>query len=482
MNRIPTAPRNKPSHDTWRSGNSSLLLVLLTAYLLSCSFFEKNKLQAVIASGELMVLTRSSPTTYFETPEGTGGFEHDLVKSFASHLGVTPRFIVAEKFNDIMPRFLKGEADMAAAGITVTEGRAKLVRFGPPYQEIRQQVVYRLGTQRPTNVQDLIGRQIEVQSGTSYAERLRELQNEYPDLKWSEVDKDTEELLETVWEGLLELTIADSNIVAVDRQYFPDLQVAFSMQEPESLAWAFPLGPDQSLHDAAVAFLEKSRASGELAQLIDRYYGPAVKSNFINLSVYKVRIRSLLPQFQLLYEQAGKKYGMDWRLLAAMGYQESFWDPKAVSPTGVRGLMMLTEDTAAFLGIKDRQDPAQSIDGAARYIKGLLARIPPGITGPDRLWMALAAYNIGINHLEDARIITQKQGRDPNKWNDVKNYLPWLADEKWYPKTKYGYARGMEPVRFVNRIRTYYDVLVKLDEEEKAKSKPKALDLKAPAI
>lgn len=482
MERILTAPGNKPFHAAWRSGGCALLLVLLTTWLLSCSFFEKNKLQAVIASGELVVLTRSSPTTYFETPEGTAGFEHDLVKSFARYLGVNPRFVVAERFNDIMPRFLKGEADMAAAGITVTEERSKLVRFGPPYQEIRQQVVYRLGTQRPANVQELIGRQIEVQSGTSYAERLRELQKEYPDLKWNEVDKDTEELLETVWEGLLELTIADSNIVAVDRQYFPDLQVAFSMQIPESLAWAFPLGPDQSLREAAVKFLEQSRASGELAQLIDRYYGPAVRSNFINLSVYKVRIRSLLPSFQLLYEQTGKESGLDWRLLAAMGYQESFWDPKAVSPTGVRGLMMLTEETATYLGIKDRQDPAQSIDGAARYLKSLMERLPSGITGPDRLWMALAAYNIGINHLEDARILTQKQGRDPNKWNDVKNYLPWLADEQWYPKTKYGYARGMEPVLFVNRIRTYYDVLVKFDEEEKAKNKPKALDLKAPAI
>jgi len=144
--------------------------------------------------------------------------------------------------------------------------------------------------------------------------------------------------------------------------------------------------------------------------------------------------------------------------------------------------MMLTEDTATFLGIKDRTDVAQSIDGAARYIKNLVERMPPGITEPDRLWMALAAYNVGLNHLEDARILTQKQGRDPNKWNDVKNYLPWLADEEWHSKTRFGYARGIEPVRFVNRVRTYYDVLVKLDEEEKARNKPKALDLKAPAI
>lgn len=469
-------------HAVSRRLRTALLLALLAPVFLSCTFFEKNRLQAVIAAGELVVLTRTSPTTYYETPEGPAGFEYDLVKGFADYLGVNPRFIVVPKFSDILPRFLKGEGDMAAAGITVTEARARLVRFGPPYQEIQQQVVYRLGTPRPANFQALIGRQIEVQAGTSYVERLNEFKLEYPELKWTEVDRETEELLVTVWEGLLELTIADSNILTINRQYFPDLQVAFTLPKPESLAWAFFPGEDQSLHEAAVKYLAETRASGKLAQLIDRYYGPASRSNFINLSIYRVRIRGLLPHYQMLFENAGKKYGLDWRLLAAIGYQESFWNPDAVSPTGVRGMMMLTQGTAQHLGVTDRLDVAQSIDGGARYLQSLITRMPPGITEPDRLWMAIAAYNVGLSHLEDARILTQKQGHDPNKWNDVKNHLPWLADEAWYPKTKYGYARGMEPVLFVNRVRTYYDVLVKIDEEEKARKKPRALDLKAPAI
>jgi peptidoglycan lytic transglycosylase F len=460
----------------------ALLVLLPLTLLLSCSFFENNKLHAVKAAGELVVLTRTSPTTYYETADGPAGFEYDLVKSFADYLGVKPRFIVAEKFTDIIPRLVNGDADMAAAGITVTDARSKLVLFGPPYQLIHQQVVYRLGTDRPTGVPELVGRQIEVQSGTSYAERLAELKQDYPELKWTEVDRETEDLLQQVWEGLLEISIADSNIVAVNRQYFPELQVAFSFPKPEPLAWAFPLTEDRSLQEAVVKFLEKSRASGELAQLIDRYYGPASISNFINLSVFKVRVRSRLPQYQLWYEDTGRQYGLDWRLLAAIGYQESYWDPKATSPTGVRGIMMLTEETADQLGIADRLDPAQSIDGGARYLQHLIERMPPAVTEPDRTWMALAAYNIGINHLEDARIITQKQGRDPNKWNDVKKYLPLLADPAWYPKTKNGYARGLEPVIFVNGVRTYYDVLVKIDDEEKARNKPKAFDLKAPAI
>jgi len=465
-----------------RAGRPALLVLLLLPTLFSCSLFEHNKLRSIKSAGELVVLTRTSPTTYYDTPEGPAGFEYDLVKSFADYLGVKVRIIVADKFSDIIPRLANGDADMAAAGITVTDARSKLVMFGPPYQEIREQVVYRLGTQRPASGKDLVGRQIEVQSGTSYVDRLNELKQQYTDLKWIETDKDTEELLQQVWEGLLELSIADSNIVAVNRQYFPELQVAFSFPQPESLAWAFPLSEDKSLYNAAVKFLEKSRESGELAQLIDRYYGPASHSNFINLSVFKVRVRSRLPQYQLMYEKAGESYNLDWRLLAAVGYQESYWDPTATSPTGVRGIMMLTQETADQVGIGDRLDAAQSIDGGTRYLQSLIERMPTGITEPDRTWMALAAYNIGINHLEDARIITQKQGKDPNKWNDVKKYLPLLAEKAWYKKTKYGFARGLEPVLFVNGVRTYYDVLVKLDEEEKARNRPQALDLKAPAI
>ena len=469
-------------HAALRICRPALLVLLALPLLLSCSVFEKNKLRDVKSAGELVVLTRTSPTTYYETPEGPAGFEVDLANSFANYLGVKPRFVVADKFNDIIPRLLKGDADLAAAGITVTEARSKLVRFGPPYQEIRQQVIYRLGTDRPASAEELIGRQIEVQAGTSYAERLNELKQQYPELKWTEVDKETEELLQVVWEGLLEISIADSNIVAINRQYFPEIQVAFSLQKPEALAWAFLLSEDRSLYDAAVKFLEKSRASGELAQLIDRYYGPASRSNFTNLSVFKVRVRSRLAQYQLLFEKAGKRYNLDWRLLAALGYQESYWDPQATSYTGVRGMMMLTEETADQLGIVDRLDVTQSIDGGAHYLRSLIERMPPGITEPDRTWMALAAYNIGINHLEDARIITQKKGGDPNKWNDVKNYLPLLANEAWYSKTKYGSARGLEPVIFVNAVRTYYDVLVKSDDEEKARKRPEALGIKVPAI
>jgi membrane-bound lytic murein transglycosylase F len=173
---------------------------------------------------------------------------------------------------------------------------------------------------------------------------------------------------------------------------------------------------------------------------------------------------------------------MDWRLLAAIGYQESYWNPQAVSPTGVRGLMMLTQPTAKHLGVSNRVDPGQSIDGGSHYIRTLIDKMPSPIKEPDRTWMALAAYNVGINHLEDARMITRRRGRDPNRWKDVKESLPLLSRRTWFKKTKHGYARGIEPVRFVTRIRAYYDVLVKIDSEINFADEVEDFDLRAPAI
>jgi membrane-bound lytic murein transglycosylase F len=372
---------------------------------------------------------------------------------------------------------------LAAAGLTTREGRGGPVRYTPSYQQIYQQVVYRLGTPWPQSLHDLVRRDIEIPAGSRHVDRLNELRRELPELKWKEsTDKTPEALLQMVWEGLVDITISDSHLVSLNRQYFPELMLGFNIQDTEDLAWGFPPGIDDSLFQAAVQFLAGYRQSGELAQLIDRYYGPAAHATFSNMTVYQLRIQNRLPQYQAQFQKAAKKHNLDWRLLAAISYQESYWDPNAASHTGVRGLMMLTEDTAQRLGVKDRLNPAQSIEGGARYFREMLDRLPDTITGQDRLWMALAAYNVGLYHLEDARIITQTLGGDPNRWSDVKERLPLLSQTKWAARLKYGFARGREPVIFVNRVRSYYDVLARIDDEQRARSSTEALKIKAPAI
>ena len=167
-----------------------------------------------------------------------------------------------------------------------------------------------------------------------------------------------------------------------------------------------------------------------------------------------------------MFQEIANAYELDWRLLAAIGYQESHWKPDASSYTGVRGIMMLTQKTATQLGLTDRLDPKQSIEGGARYFLQLRDRIPDRIEEPDRSWMALAAYNMGMSHLEDARVLTQKRGGDPDSWHDVNENLDLLSQEKWYSDLKFGYARGFEAKQYVENIRSYYDILIWMDTQE----------------
>ena len=181
---------------------------------------------------------------------------------------------------------------------------------------------------------------------------------------------------------------------------------------------------------------------------------------------FREHMQSRLPKYLPLFQQAAEEHLIDWRLLAAIGYQESHWLEHATSPTGVKGIMMLTNGTAAQLKVTDRTNPAQSIAGGARYFRQRMAKISSRILEPDRTWMALASYNVGFGHLEDARILTQSRGENPDKWLDVKKNLPLLSEKQWYSRTKYGYARGNEPVRYVENVRSYYDLLVWLTTED----------------
>jgi len=271
-------------------------------------------------------------------------------------------------------------------------------------------------------------------------------------------------------------------MVVVSRQFNPNLRVAFALGEPEKLGWAFPPEGDDSLYQEAVRFLEHQHKTNGFNHLIERHYGAATRLNPINIAVFIQKIETDLPRYKPLFLEAARRNALDWRLLAALSYQESFWDPTAVSPTGVRGMMMLTEATAKQMGISDRLDAYQSVYGGAAYLRSLHERIPERIQEPDRTWMALASYNVGFHHVEDARIIVQAKGADPNRWTHVQETLPLLTKAIWYTKTRYGYARGYEPVQFVNRIRSYYEVLKKIDNESRVRSNSDALRLRIPTL
>jgi membrane-bound lytic murein transglycosylase F len=418
-------------------------------------------LERIKANDELIVVTRNAATTYYEGPHGPTGMEYDLAAAFAEHLGVRLRLEVPDNFQDILGMVERGEAHIAAAGLTITQERQRRVRFGSAYQSIMPQLIYRSGNPRPRDLNDLTG-MLEVLAGSSHEERLRELQSEYPELNWiSNTTQESAELLNLVWEQLIDYTVADSNELAIHQRYYPELRVAFDLNPvPDSLGWAFTAGADDSLYREAEEFFANLRRTGKLDQLLERHYGHVLAFDYVGTRRYMSHVAQRLPEYIPLFEAGAAETGLDWRLLAAVGYQESHWNPEATSPTGVRGLMMLTHNTMRFLGLSDRTDPEQSVLGGARYIRLLKDKLPPRIGDPDRTWLALAAYNVGYGHLEDARVLTQKRGGDPDKWMDVKEALPLLAQKKWYAQTRHGYARGHEPVRYVENIRSYYDILV----------------------
>ena len=422
--------------------------------------FKPGILKQIENSGELVVLSRNSPTTYYEGPEGPTGFEYELAEKFADFIGVKLKIITPDNLNEIFNMLDKNEAHLAAAGLTITEARKKRVRFGPGYQEIKEQLIYNNQDFKPETIEDLEFGNLEVVAGSSHVEKLIELKKQNPDLVWNEHDDmESEQLLQLVADKIIDYTIADSNELALNQRFLLELRAAFDISEPQQLAWAFPLTDDTSLYDKAMVFFWQIINNGELTQLIERHYGHVSKFDYVGNRIYLRHIATRLTEYQDMFIESAEKYNLDWRLLAAVGYQESHWNPRAVSPTGVRGIMMLTLQTAGQLGIKNRLDPESSIYGGAKYLSQIRDRLPESIKEPDRTWFALASYNVGFYHVEDARIIAQKLNKDPNKWIDIKSTLPLLSRKKWYKQTRFGYARGWEPVRYVENIRRYYDLL-----------------------
>ena len=434
------------------------VLVLLTAGLGACG--DEPHLQQIKEEGKLIVVTRNAPTTYYQGRDGATGFEYDLVSAFAEDLGVELEMVVRDNPGEILNMLESGEADLAAAGLTRTEARSERFLFSDSYQDVTEQVVCRRGGAKPQDAQDLVGLSIMVPADTSYLVQLQQLKEEVPKLDWKvHPEYNTEYLLERVWRRKLDCTVADSNIIKVNQRYMPELSVRFDISEAQPLAWAMPATAD-GLQDAANDWLDDFRKNGELRQLINKYYGFIEVFDYVDTRVFQRKVNKLLPKYKPTFQGAGKKYGIDWTLLAAQAYQESHWNRYARSPTGVRGIMMLTLTTAREVGIESRLNPQQSIYGGTKYLANLRARLPEEITEPDRTWIALAAYNVGMGHIYDARKLAREQGKDPNVWHEFREVLPLLTQKKYYKDLRYGYARGYEPVRYVRRIRNYHDMLL----------------------
>ncbi|CBA22072.1 Uncharacterized protein HI0232 [Erwinia amylovora CFBP1430] len=434
----------------------------------------EDRIAQIKSRGVLRISTINSPLTYYTVNQSPAGMDYELAKRFADYLGVRLAVTVRPNLADLFDDLADDKADLLAAGLIYNGERLKRFRAGPAYYSVSQQLVYRIGTPRPKNLGDLRGR-LTVASGSAYLSSLREVKDrQYSDLDWAiSTDRTPEGLLQAVADGKFDYTIADSVSIGLMQRIHPQLAVAFDITDDEAVTWYIRQEPNDSLSAAMLDFFSRMSEEGVIARLDEKYLGHVGTFDYVDTRTFLRSIDETLPDIRQLFEKYARK--IDWRLLAAISYQESHWNPLATSPTGVRGMMMLTRNTADSLNVSDRTDPEQSIRGGSEYLVHMMEKVPSGVPEDERIWFALAAYNMGYAHMLDARKLTEKQKGDPNSWADVKVRLPMLSQKRYYSQTTYGYARGHEAYTYVENIRKYQLSLVGYLQDQERRLAQKAL-------
>lgn len=407
-------------------------------------------------------MLRSLTTLYmdYRNPNQVGGFEYALLKKFADSLNVKLKIIFANNLTELIEKSKTGKIDIIASEIKGYSSEIENFVATSPFHNFSQQLVYRKGSVKPYSFDEITG-DLTVPTNSLQSYLLKNAKNDVEELNWHESEKlNQEELLKMVADQEIDYTIANSRTIAIMQRIYPVLTVAFDVDKDASQTWYVLKSPDTSLLNKLNQFIKKSQDDGSIKKLEYHYFSYMDKFDYVDTRAFIRAIESTLPKYQTFFEENGKANDLDWKLLAAMAYQESHWNPKAVSSTGVRGIMMLTRSTAESLGITNRLDPEQSIKGGSLYLKQIIGRIPKSIPKEERVWFALAAYNMGIGHLWDARTLAKELDKNPDSWQDIRQILPLLTEEEYYSNLKYGFARGYQAIHFVDSIQQYYISLV----------------------
>ncbi|MBT8338613.1 MAG: transporter substrate-binding domain-containing protein, partial [Desulfatitalea sp.] len=342
----------------------------------------RDDLEAIRARGELIVITRNNATCYYEAAYGQAGFEYELAEAFADHLGVKLRPLVIEDEAEMVAALRRGDADLIAAGVPFGRSAAKLVTLGPGYLRVRKQVVGRRGGPRIANLQDLADMPMWVAGSSAVLEVLLAARGEEQGISWQTLSEySSEEMLRLVWNRSIPLTVVESNMLTMNRRFFPELVVHLSLGEPQQLRWA--MNPQsRQLYRAVTQWFAEAATQDALKGLKSHYYSHLEDFDYVDMARYRRRITQRLPKYQGHFEEAAKMYGVDWQLVAAQAYQESHWDPGAKSFTGVRGIMMLTLETAKTLGLKNRLSVKDAIYAGTRYLARLHRLMGESVSEP----------------------------------------------------------------------------------------------------
>lgn len=452
------------------------LFICLLAILSACSD-DLSQLERIKSRGTLRVALIATPPLYFPDESLIKGYDYEIIASYAESIGSTLEVIRANTISEIIAMLKQGKVHIGIAGNSPDYPDENILG-STAYDQDEWHVIGNRENTLPKSVDDITPSTVIVAKGSKPALVLSHLKSEHPSLFWLELPNgNNRQVLEQVNKNNFKFSVISADVYRYYRYLFPEIKIAFTLKKQYSSRWLSYKSKERSLSNSIERFINSYKQSGKLEQRYNTYYRHLNVFNYTDSFHYLKRIKERLPQYRSLFKNAALDNEFDERFLAAVSYQESHWDAKARSHTGVRGLMMLTKDTAKRVGVEDRLDPEQSIMGGAQYLNILKASLPDRIKEPDRSWMTLAAYNVGLGHIEDARILTESLGDNPDLWIDVEKHLPKLSQKEWHQKTKYGYARGHEPVAFVRRIRRYYDILRLYQQEEILEKLDQPLDL-----
>ena len=471
MRRLPTKDAFKFSKG--RNVNRSVIAALALGALVLASYSPPPRsIDPVHKRGELRVVTLEGPTTYSKDAHGAEGVEFRLAEAFARQHGLSLYMYPVASIGMMQAELASGRADVAAAQITADETWWRAGDAAAVYQHIQQLVVYHRGDDRPDE-DDLPSMNLLVRADSPQEALLSRLKHTViPSISWTATSAMAVNPMQDVQKGVADYALVDAREYAANRHLYPDVLVAYPLPEERPVQWVVR-HTDPDLYSEVNEFFTSNPDQQQLASLL-LDPSPAQEPRWLTYQdkrQFSADISDRLPQYQDWFKEAGAATGQDWRLLAAIGYQESKWDPDAESSAGASGLMMLTSDTADSLGVTDRSDPRENILAAARYLKEVRSKIPAHVQEPDRTWLAIAAYNVGYGHVEDARKLAQMRGKNPDSWKDVREQLPLLADENWYERVKHGFARGTEPMQFVDRIQRFMK-LMELRSADAAEQEP----------
>lgn len=469
-------------NDTTKVMKDAIKLVLLgvsLCFLNSCDESRKAEkhvadLPEILERGELIAITSYSPMSYFVYKGEVMGYEYELLQLYGDYLGLPVSIRLARDFDEMIDMLDRGEGDMIAYGLTITSERREKLAFTDPFNTTRQVLVqrkpegwrrmmlHRIEQTLVRNPIDLAGDTVHVRRGSAYVSRLHNLSAEIgADIPVIEAGPGvtTEELISMVAEGQIKYTVSDENIASIQSAYYRDLDVATAISLPQQTAWA--LRPSSVLlQESLNAWMEEARDEVDFYVIYNKYFENrrAFRSRYA--SDYFLLAGGNISPYDELFRAHAARIGWDWRLLAALAFQESRFDPDAKSWAGAVGLMQLMPNTAEEFGANDPYNPVQNISAGAAYISWLDDYWKKHIEDPEeRLHFVIASYNTGQGHVQDARRLTAAHGENPDVWHgQVEQYMLKKSNPEYFnmEEVRYGYASGIEPVNYVNNIFEVY--------------------------